>query len=201
MLATGHQVMGMTWGVIALTILPFTLPVSDPLTTILFLLAVLFGAYLPDIDSPNSTIGRRLYPVALYIIAGSLVSLYLFPELTKGLYANYTPVVVAIFIPVILVFSTHRTWTHSLSFIMTLVLYFQLISRWLTIPDYIQIAILIGVVSHIFGDFITKQGVPLLYPFSHRRFRFILTFRTGSIMEKALILGLLLLNVYLFMGI
>lgn len=201
MLATGHQVMGMTWGIIALTLLPFTLPESNPLTTIIFLLAVLFGAYLPDIDSPNSTIGRRLYPVTLYIMAGSLVALFLFPELTKEIYLDYTPVVIAIFIPVILVFSTHRTWTHSLSFIITLVLYYQLISRWITIPGYIQTAIFIGVISHIFGDFLTKQGVPLLYPASHRRFRFIITFRTGSIVERVLILGLILLNIYLFTGI
>ncbi|WP_394810777.1 metal-dependent hydrolase [Alkalibacillus aidingensis] len=59
--------------------------------------------------------------------------------------------------------------------------------------------LMIGVASHIFGDYITKRGVPLLYPLSKRYFRFFISFRTGSETERLVVIGLVVINVWLVM--
>ncbi|WP_258871674.1 metal-dependent hydrolase, partial [Halobacillus trueperi] len=55
---------------------------------------------------------------------------------------------------------------------------------------------IIGVVSHLFGDYITKKGIPLAYPFSKKYLQFIFTFRTGSNSERLIVYSLLLWNVW-----
>ena len=197
MLATGHQVMGITWAIFVLTSVPI-LPVSLEGWEMIyiFFLSVIFGAYLPDLDKPTSTIGRRVFPIALGIVLFMIIVSTLYVQFFRGMLVEHTQVIIAISIPVLLVFCTHRTWTHSLLFLGILVLYFQLLGQWIVIPTHVQLGIVVGVTSHLFGDYLTKQGIPLFYPFTRKRYRFILTFRTGSLIEKVLIIALLIFNVY-----
>lgn len=62
-------------------------------------------------------------------------------------------------------------------------------------------AFMIGYGSHLFMDFITKEGLPLFFPipwnFGFPPFKF-LRFKTGSITEKGIVFpGLMLLTIYL----
>lgn len=44
---------------------------------------------------------------------------------------------------------------------------------------------IVGYLSHIFLDALTKEGAPLLYPLTKRKFHF-LSIKTGSIIDKTL---------------
>jgi inner membrane protein len=62
-------------------------------------------------------------------------------------------------------------------------------------------AFMIGYASHLFMDFITKEGLPLFFPipwnFGFPPFKF-MRFKTGSITEKGIVFpGLMLLTIYL----
>lgn len=85
--------------------------------------AVIFGALLPDIDTPKSAIGLTLYPIS---------------ALLRRRFK-------------------HRTITHSL-----LMLPLLLIPMLLSFN--LGASLMIGYVSHLFSDTMTKTGVPLLYP-------------------------------------
>lgn len=61
-------------------------------------------------------------------------------------------------------------------------------------------AVAIGVLAHIAGDALTKEGVPLFYPFSRRRFR-LATITTGSSTEKAVSLCLGIIGIYLLVQV
>lgn len=83
------------------------------------------------------------------------------------------------FLTLPLSFFGHRTWSHSflaIGLISSLIFY---IDEFYT---YALLAFVIGYSSHILGDFMTPMGVPLLYPYK-KKFRFILTFKTGSFIE------------------
>jgi len=68
------------------------------------------------------------------------------------------------------IFYKHRTLSHS--FIGVVVIYLFLSWFLLLIlnteflnPNVILVAIMVGYISHIFADSMTKEGVPLLFPF------------------------------------
>ena len=74
----------------------------------------------------------------------------------------------------------HRGFTHSLLAVFLIV--YCLLSYFYNL-NYILLAIFIGYLSHILADFLTKSGVPLLWPAKNRFFMPILAFRTGSYVE------------------
>jgi len=120
----------------------------------------LLGSMLPDIDTPNSKLGRMLWPFSLIIskILG------------------------------------HRGPTHSIIGMLILFtgLYYldiNYITRWpelygpypISLPT---ISLLGGYLSHILGDALTKEGVPILWPMK-RKFKIpILNVRTGGFGES-----------------
>lgn len=85
----------------------------------------------------------------------------------------------------------HRSFTHSLLFLILMVMVLH------TIVPYkaISVGILLGMASHIFLDMWTKKGVKLFFPVSIS-VRFPLTTRTGSKVEKVVFMLLTLLSVY-----
>ncbi len=100
----------------------------------------------------------------------------------------------------------HRTISHSLLGIWLLYKILEFITPRILNPNYINIglvivSILIGFVSHIAADMLTKDGVPLLFPlqfkigfppFEHLRIT------TGKFMEKFVIFpGVILYIVWL----
>lgn len=99
---------------------------------------------------------------------------------------------------IISLFVKHRTATHSLLFVAVVgavsgILFATFSSSWFFI-----LAITVGTSSHIVGDWLTKRGVPFLYPFKKERFKAPITFETDGFVEKILCLVLIGINILLF---
>lgn len=100
----------------------------------------------------------------------------------------------------------HRKFTHSLPYCALVLALALLVQWWGQIGDpwntlefpYYPIALATGVMTHLFADSLTVQGVPLFYPFA-KKFRFKplgpLSFRTGSEVEPAVVTILLSIGV------
>lgn len=118
------------------------------------------GALLPDIDHPESWLGRRLKPIS---------------------------------IPISAVFG-HRGITHSLLAILALgiVLLGEIGPAWVS-------PLVVGYLSHLAGDWLTKSGIPLFYPL-RTPFRAPITFRTGGAGEALVLAAMLFLGIHLILG-
>ncbi len=132
-----------------------------------FLLVAILGSIFPDIDEPNSYIGRRFYIIS---------------KIFKKIFG-------------------HRGFTHSLFGLVVFVLLFYLFiffffSNFIIYPYFIILFFGIGYLSHLIGDFITSNGIPLLYPFYNKRFSLSL-FSTGSAGEDLFRIFLGLLFIFL----
>ena len=196
MMATGHQVVGITFGVGALTLLPQLVPHADePLSAVFFLGFVLFGSLLPDIDMPNSKLGHKFWRGLLTLFTLAF-TIYLFVPRYLDLYREELKVFLMLLLPVLLIIRSHRKMTHSLLFVGMLIGYSWFIEEWLNIQWFYLSGLIIGVISHLSADYLTKRGIPLVYPFSSKHKRFFITFRTGSAIEKAVVYSLVLWNVW-----
>lgn len=128
---------------------------ADPTQSLLIMAGGVVGSYLPDIDHPKSALGRRVLPLSLLIAK---------------------------------IFG-HRGITHSLIAVVAMagLLWWALqktsLDRSISIP--VLIGIVVGYLSHLLCDWLTRSGVPLLWP-SKRRFASPLRLRTGSFPEYAL---------------
>ncbi|KGX87229.1 hypothetical protein N784_16485 [Pontibacillus litoralis JSM 072002] len=193
MLATSHQVMGFTWGMgtIALYNHYASVP-EDFFAPVLFFGAVLFGALIPDIDTPKSKLGG---PFAKW--GFTLVLVLLGMELVTPGISQSIQFLLLILSPLLFVYTGHRKFTHSISFLALMGAYSVLIHTYFSIPSFYLIGFMVGVVSHLFGDFLTKRGIPIFYPFHRRYVKFLFTFRTGSAIETGITVGLILFNVIL----
>ena len=74
----------------------------------------------------------------------------------------------------------HRGITHSF---LAIFLIGFLMWKYGGIGQGLISAVSIGYLSHLFADFLTPHGVPLMYPLK-TKFRFLLTFKTGGIGES-----------------
>ncbi|WP_297988389.1 metal-dependent hydrolase [Anoxybacillus sp.] len=135
-------------GIAAYTPVSFTIAYAAGLT---------LGSLLPDIDEPNSYIGRRSFGVA--------------KQVNKAF--------------------GHRGFTHSLLAwgAITTVLLLQHFSPF-------TLGLCLGYAFHVLADYCSSQGVPLLWPFSKKRYRFVITYRTSSFLETLLFYCFLVLFIY-----
>ncbi|QTM97959.1 metal-dependent hydrolase [Sediminibacillus dalangtanensis] len=90
----------------------------------------------------------------------------------------------------------HRTFTHSLLFLLLIQVLFSLFH----LPEEITTGVLVGATSHLLLDAATKNGIKLLYPLQ-MTFRLPLTVRTGGPAENGILAVLVLLVVYFGQGI
>ncbi|WP_079525553.1 metal-dependent hydrolase [Halobacillus hunanensis] len=192
MMASGHQVVGFTCGVAALTYLPELDHTSYE--TALYFLCVLFGSLLPDIDTPRSTLGKWFWRILLTFLLATVI-LYLCAPSILEMYRDELSIFAMLILPILVMVRSHRKMTHSVLFIFLIGGYCYLIASFLAVPLNYFIGLLVGVCSHIIGDFITKKGIPLMYPFSKKHFRFIATFTTGSTAEKIIVIALVVVNI------
>ncbi|BBW98937.1 metal-dependent hydrolase [Geobacillus subterraneus] len=131
-----------------------------------FFLGCLLGAVFLDIDHPNSFIGRRMKVTSFLV------------HQTFG----------------------HRGWTHSLSFVLGMgvllhigVFAFSPILQDLFLKEmglFFAKGFVIGMVSHLILDMMTKGGVPLWHPLSKKRVS-ISPIKTGSVGEYLVFLVML----------
>lgn len=123
-------------GVTALILIIFLAPTlaiaRTPLNILILGVSILLGSLLPDIDHPNSILGRHV----LFI--------------SKPLYRNFG----------------HRSLTHSVFFVILLVLLFSLAQL-----NLFGLGLGVGMLSHIILDLCWpgSSGVAFLYPFYRRR--------------------------------
>ncbi|MBH0231600.1 metal-dependent hydrolase [Halobacillus yeomjeoni] len=196
MMAPGHQVVGFTFGVVALTLLPQVGIVTErPFQTVLFLLFVMFGSLLPDIDTPASKLGQKFWRGLMTIFAASLLIYLFIPEYIDR-YREEVKVFVMLLLPVLIMIRGHRKMTHSLLFVGVLIVYSIILQQVFMIPWLYLSGLIVGVVSHLLADYITVKGIPLAYPLSKKHVQFILTFKTGSDMERLVVFSLILWNVW-----
>lgn len=89
----------------------------------------------------------------------------------------------------------HRTFTHSLIFLMLAALLFNAF-----LPnEAISAGLLAGMASHLLLDMATKKGIKLFFPFKIT-VRLPLTTKTGSAAESVIFAALSLLSVYFGMA-
>lgn len=165
MVAITHQTFGITFGLGAILLLQlFGIYPSGVEETIIYFSLVLLGSLLPDLDTPRSKLGRKLWPIAF----------------------------------IISIFVKHGTATHSLLFVVGVIVTSGLIFGMLQLSWFYTLGIGLGTLSHVVGDWLTKSGVPLLYPFRTERFKAPVTFRTSSLREGLVCLSLFVVNILLF---
>jgi len=132
--------------------------------TIPQLLVASFAGLLPDIDSPSSTIGRRIRPISKFI--GSVVGHRGF---THSLIFSYILVISLMYI------------TANFAGENAGLLYMY-------IPPLI-----VGYLSHILGDMFTPSGVPLLWPWKFK-FKLPYTFKADSKTETIFVSWLVIFS-------
>lgn len=120
------------------------------------------GSLLPDIDHPDSMIGRKVKPISIM--------------LNKGL--GHRGIM-------------HSPFIYMLIFMLfSILIESQVSGMYLkTILMSFMIGLLSGTFSHLFLDILTIGGIPLIYPFTKKKIR-IFKFKSGSKMSKFITSGL-----------
>lgn len=88
----------------------------------------------------------------------------------------------------------HRGVTHSL--LIVAIMIFLLLFKWGAL-NYIEIGLLVGYLSHLFGDYMTPLGIPLFWPIL-TRYRSPFCFKTGGFSETMFVQLLLLITGFIF---
>lgn len=146
-------------------------------TAILALSACFIGALAPDIDQPTANLWRRL-PLGQFF--GALIA----PIMGRHRFISHSIVGAIIFG---IISSAILTWAKN----------FVLVDM-----ELVWLAFMIGFISHLIADSLTRDGVPWLFPIPIN-FGFpplkALRIKTGGFLEKYVVFpGLLILNFYLF---
>lgn len=76
----------------------------------------------------------------------------------------------------------HRGLTHSLvPVVATLIYYGQSAPYWIVWLGF-------GYIMHLIGDYLTDSGIPVLWPLSNKRFKFLLVTKTNTMGEPILVM-------------
>lgn len=151
MMVRTHVVTGIVTALAAARISDSSLPESG-----LLLLGGMAGCLLPDIDHPQSWLGRRLP-----FISRPLSALVGHRGITHSLIA------VVLVLLGLLAAASHWGGDHP------------------ALATVLGLGISLGYASHLLGDWLTPSGIPLLWP-NRQRFRSPLTFLTGGTFETVL---------------
>lgn len=104
-------------------------------------------------------------------------------------YHHYILIPVGIIL-IILLFSKHRGFSHSIIFLVGCTFVVRKISLFYGNIDY-SIIFAASMTSHLLGDMLTKTGVSLFIPFSDKRIKLPYTIKTGGKAEKLIFMGAL----------
>jgi inner membrane protein len=219
MLAMNHVLLatGVTFAGSVLLEMPFFLP---------FIIFVAVAALMPDIDHkgsemsklvpvinaafPHRGITHSLFAVAffggiMYILSQyytyfsvillilGIAGLYFLEKVAHKKLFNEKSIVMTFFSE-----KTTDTIVRIFTGIMSVLLFFAMILIWNDLyRDEIIILLVLGYAFHLVGDFVTKDGIPLLWPISKRLG--LKLFRTGGPIEGVISFLLIILNgVFLF---
>jgi len=171
-------------GIITLAALCNKIPVKFNYSGIII---VSIASMLPDIDHPKSLINKysllnktKHIKKFIYFILGLII-----------IYINFTYIhkQVLYIAPLLLftvAFSNHRQGiTHSLCGLIIAASVSSYLGLKYNVSNLIYYVI-IGYGMHIICDMCTKMGVPLLYPFKNKKYKFFLNFSSNSKWGKAI---------------
>ncbi|MCR1934415.1 metal-dependent hydrolase [Clostridium tepidum] len=145
------------------------------------LLVVFISSLLPDIDHPKSIFNKYILffknktsKIAFYSCSGVLVFWY------DYLYTREPALKALAIMLIVIAISSHRNGlTHSLFGMIIFAFIAGYLGNMYNI-HYIVYYLFIGYGSHILCDMATNRGVPLLYPFSKKKFKFPVTYKSNS---------------------
>lgn len=214
MLAVTHTICGAAgWLAVAPAVAPGMTSTQVGVSTV-----VAAGAALaPDIDHPGSTVSRSLGPASRLASAGvsaaagghrmlthSFAFVALVAAVAWGTMALWGPTAAALWAAIPVALATPLLARRLPIFISTgtglllaALLWYAIHDGLLAYDGWLLPAVTIGVLLHtVPGDLLTPSGVPLLAPFTRRRFAIPL-FRTGSPVEALVGTGLTVTTVWL----
>lgn len=163
-----HMLGGLEFGCMGAIIASVAVPELTTIQAGSFIMGSTVGALIPDIDHPNSVISRQVPVISgLYRMVAVVDK-----GICKLLGQNYR--------------MGHRGITHSLVPIGALLALLFFFGRELQIFELL-LGLLVGCISHVVFDMLNPSGVPILLPFSDRRFRLVpkrLAIPTKNIVRK-----------------
>lgn len=172
MLGRTHVTGGMISACASLLLFNQSVQFLPPPVMLLTMGAGMFGSLLPDIDHPQSSLGRQLPIVSDGV------------SLVMGHRGGMHSTVAA--------FLAGAAAALGMRFI-------HLSPRYLPSDYILVVAFVFGYLSHLALDALTPSGVPFLWPFNEQRFALPLT-HTGSLIETCLVFPFLLL-VFAFLAL
>ncbi|WP_053957671.1 metal-dependent hydrolase [Inediibacterium massiliense] len=160
--------------------------------------AAALGSLIPDLDHPKAKLNQKILPiknrfgkVLFYCGIGSFL-------IYRYGWAHQLIFTVAILLMVIGL-SQHRSFTHSIlgTGIIFFIVFFILKDM---LPYTLLLSFLLGMASHLVGDFITIGGIELFYPFSNKKYKFILTISSAKLAEPLICIFFMYLIIYFYIG-
>jgi inner membrane protein len=165
------------------------------------MIVVILASILPDIDHPKSVINKYILPfknkatkVTLYTCIGIVILWY------DYLYAK-APILTALGLSfIIIAISSHRNGlTHSLSGMIMFSFIVGYIGNMYN-THYLIYYFMIGYGMHLLCDMATNRGIPLLYPFTNKKAKLPITYKSnskiGNTIEELIMIGGLLFLIY-----
>lgn len=193
-----HQIGGLSLGASA-ALLKYGIP-KNPETALLSLVIIgtaTTAALLPDIDEPSSKVGRKMAILSngVKAIAGhrgffhsplAVVGLWIILELLRNasVVVNgqfyITAVIVAGLVIGVLMTRRRKTTIGTVVVVTGIVLgvmFVKQIDSGMVLRG-VEEGILLGYISHLLMDMTNRAGIPLLYPFSKKKFH-LMTLKTN----------------------
>ena len=176
-----HQIVGITLGVAASTILHKTTGMSL-FNAIPLIACSSAGSYIPDIDHVGSKLGKKL-PILSWPISGmSKLFKFLYSKTKWKIFNHFGEMF------------EHRGILHAPLF-WTLIfgLIFSCVLPLIVVPlaaelfTYAMIGLTVGIGGHLLADMLNPTGIPLFMPFVNKQFRFA-RIRTGSSSESVFLI-------------
>lgn len=146
MRGTAHMAAGLTAGITT----AYFAPTDNFGQKILIATFAVLGGVLPDIDHPNSTIGKKVKPLAKQI---------------NKIFGHRT--------------ITHAPSLYMLLLFIFLKCMEKIPEEISIYLNYILLGLFVGVCSHLIGDMFTKGGIPMFYPITKKKYR-ITKVKTGD---------------------
>ncbi|WP_406285074.1 metal-dependent hydrolase [Embleya sp. NBC_00896] len=173
------------------------------------------AALLPDLDHANGTIANFFGPVSRFVCKAVAKA--------SGGHRHATHSIAFVILAGLLTFVgvefLGRPFTLSVVFLLLALALRALhicppgkgLASWITIvalagagtavvnhwmpaaPDWLPLVVILGCIAHLLGDFLTKQGVPLLWPIG-ARFQVAVVSRTGNRMETLVLVPAMMLG-------
>lgn len=114
------------------------------------------GSVFPDIDHPNSYIGRK-FRITSFIVS----------KVAGHRGATHSPLILFLLCGLLMFLSKNIIPTEYIYY------------AYLAIGGFFA-----GTMSHVFLDALNKKGIPLFYPFSNKSFRFFITIKYDGLLER-----------------